>query len=328
MSKRLAKITGVGGYVPEYVLTNAELETMVDTNDEWIRTRTGIEERHILKDKTKASSDLGTEAVKQLLEKIGTSPDEIDLLICATATPDHLFPDTANVIRDKVGIKSGFGFEISAACSGFLYALTTGARFVESGLNKVIVVGADKMSSIVDYTDRSTCIIFGDAAGAVLLEPSDDDTGLIDSVLESDGQGRHLLYQKAGGSLNPATHETVENKEHFIYQEGRAVFKYAVNGMVGSIKQVLERNKLEKSDIQWLVPHQANMRIINSVSHMFDFPKEKVMVNIQKYGNTTTATIPLCLWEWEDKLQKGDHLILTAFGGGFTWGATLIKWAY
>ncbi len=328
MGRTIAKIVGVAGYVPEYRLTNAELETMVDTNDEWIRTRTGIVERRILKDKTKASSDMGAEAVKQLLKKTGTAPDEVDLLICATATPDMLFPDTANVIRDKVGITSGFGFEISAACSGFLYALTTGARFVEGGLKKVIVVGADKMSSIVDYTDRSTCIIFGDAAAAVMLEPTDDGLGIIDSVLESDGSGRHLLYQKAGGSLHPATHETVENKEHFIYQEGRAVFKYAINGMVGSIKQVLERNGLSKEDIHWLVPHQANKRIIDGVANMFDFPKEKVMVNIQKYGNTTTATIPLCLWEWEDKLHKGDNLILTAFGGGFTWGATFLKWGY
>ncbi len=328
MRKKIAKITGVAGYVPDYVLTNAELETMVETNDEWIRTRTGIEERRILKDKSKASSDMGAEAVKLLLEKTGVSPDEIDLLICATATPDMLFPDTANVIRDKVGIKSGFGFELSAACSGFLYALTVGAKFVETGLKKVIVVGADKMSSIIDYTDRTTCILFGDASAAVMLEPSEDGTGILDSVLESDGVGRNFLYQKAGGSLHPATQETVANKEHFIYQEGRTVFKYAINGMVSSIKQVLEQNNLKKEDVQWLVPHQANMRIINGVANMFDFPKEKVMVNIQKYGNTTTATIPLCLWEWEDRLNKGDNLILTAFGGGFTWGATLLKWGY
>ncbi len=326
--RRRAKITGVGAYVPPFVLTNKDLEQMVDTSDEWITTRTGIKERRILTQPNTASSDLGAEAVKQLLHKTNTDPNEIDLVICATATPDMLFPDTANVIRDKVGIRSGFGFEISAACSGFLYALETGAKFVESGLQKVIVVGADKMSSIVDYTDRTTCILFGDAAGAVLLEPSDDDTGIIDSVLESDGMGRNYLYQKGGGSYHPATHETVENREHFIYQEGRTVFKFAVNGMVQSIKKLMQRHQLSKDDIQWVVPHQANMRIIQSISHMFEFPLERIMVNIHKYGNTTTATIPLCLWEWENQLKKGDALILTAFGGGFTWGSIYLRWAY
>jgi len=329
MAKILAAITGVAGYVPEDVLTNADLEKMVDTNDEWITTRTGIKERRILKTPGKATSDMGVEVVNQLLDKTGVKAEEIDLLICATVTPDTTFPDTANTILDKVGAKNAFGYDINAACSGFLFALTTGAKFIESGMyKKVIIIGADKMSSIVDYTDRATCIIFGDGAGGVLLEPSNDGCGVIDAVLKSDGSGREFLHMKAGGSLKPATVETVANKEHFVFQDGKPVFKAAVTGMVSTVKQVLERNNMTIENINWLVPHQANMRIINSVGDMLDMPKEKVMVNIHKYGNTTAGTLPLCLWEYESQLNKGDYLMLTAFGGGFTWGSLLIKWAY
>ena len=327
MSKIHAAITGVGGYVPDDILSNADLEKMVDTTDEWITTRTGIKERRILKTPGKATSDMGVEVVRQILSKTNTTPDEIDMLICATVTPDTAFPDTANTILDKVGAKSVFGYDINAACSGFLFALTTGAKFIESGMyKKVIIIGADKMSSIVDYTDRTTCIIFGDGAGGVMLEPSSDGNGVIDSVLRSDGSGREFLHMKAGGSLKPATAETVAKREHFVYQDGKPVFKAAVNGMVNTVNQVLERNNMTVDDITWLVPHQANMRIINSVGDMLDIPKEKTMVNIHKYGNTTAGTLPLCLWEYEPLLKKGDNLMLTAFGGGFTWGSTLVKW--
>jgi len=329
MAKTFAAITGVAGYVPEDILSNADLEKMVDTTDEWITTRTGIKERRILRTPGKATSDMAVEVVKQLLAKTNTSPDEIDLLICATVTPDMTFPDTANTILDKVGAKNAFGYDINAACSGFLFALTTGAKFIESGMyKKVIIIGADKMSSIVDYTDRTTCIIFGDGAGGVLLEPTEEKSGVIDSVLRSDGSGREFLHMKAGGSLKPASPDTVMNKEHFVFQDGKPVFKAAVTGMVSTVKQVLDRNELEIDDINWLVPHQANMRIINSVGDMLDFPKEKVMVNIHKYGNTTAGTLPLCLWEYESQLKKGDKLMLTAFGGGFTWGSTYIVWHY
>ncbi len=329
MAKTFAAITGVAGYVPEDILSNADLEKMVDTTDEWITTRTGIKERRILRTPGKATSDMAVEVVKQLLAKTNTSADEIELLICATVTPDMTFPDTANTILDKVGAKNAFGYDINAACSGFLYALTTGAKFIESGMyKKVIIIGADKMSSIVDYTDRTTCIIFGDGAGGVMLEPTEEKSGVIDSVLRSDGSGREFLHMKAGGSLKPASADTVMNKEHFVFQDGKPVFKAAVTGMVNTVKQVLERNELEINDIDWLVPHQANMRIINSVGDMLDFPKEKVMVNIHKYGNTTAGTLPLCLWEYEPKLKKGDKLMLTAFGGGFTWGSTYIVWHY
>ncbi|MCU0329280.1 MAG: ketoacyl-ACP synthase III [Chitinophagales bacterium] len=329
MAKILAAITGVAGYVPEDILTNADLEKMVDTNDEWITTRTGIKERRILKTPGKATSDMGVEVVKQILEKTGTKAEEIEMLICATVTPDTTFPDTANTILDKVGAKNAFGYDINAACSGFLYALTTGAKFIESGMyKKVIIIGADKMSSIVDYTDRATCIIFGDGAGGVLLEPSEDGNGVVDAVLKSDGSGREFLHMKAGGSMKPATAETVAKREHFVYQDGKPVFKAAVNGMVSTVNQVLERNNMAIDDITWLVPHQANMRIINSVGDMLDIPKDKVMVNIHKYGNTTAGTLPLCLAEYEPQLKKGDNIMLTAFGGGFTWGSLLIKWAY
>jgi len=329
MATTRAAITGVQGYVPEHVLTNKELETIVDTNDEWIRSRTGIEERRILKGEGKGTSVMGIEAVRGLLEKTNTSPDEIELVICATVTADMQFPDTANIIADEVGIKNAFCYDINAACSGFIYALTTAARFIEAGAHKkVIVVGADKMSSIVDYTDRSTCIIFGDGAGAVLLEADTEGYGMVDALLKSDGAGRVYLHQKAGGSAYPATKETVERREHFVFQNGRPVFKAAVSGMADVVDQVIKRNGLSPDDINWLVPHQANRRIIESVAKMLDFPMERVMMNIHKYGNTTAATIPLCLWEWENQLKKGDNVVLTAFGGGFTWGAVYLKWKY
>ena len=326
---RRAQISGVHGYVPDYVLTNEELATMVETNDEWIQSRTGIKERRILKGEGKATSDLAVPAVKGLLEKTNTNPDDIDLIIVATVTEDMSFPDTANVIAGKLGIKNCYGFDLHAACSGFLFALTTGAQFIQSGVhNKVIVVGADKMSSITDFTDRTTCILFGDGAAAVLLEASADDDGLVDANLKSDPEGGKFLYKKAGGSLNPASVDNVMAKEHFLYQDGRPVFKAAVNGMSGAIKEVLKRNNLAKEDIDWLVPHQANMRIINAIANSLDFPIDKVTINIHKFGNTTAATIPLCLWEWENTFKKGDNLILTAFGGGFTYGAIYLKWAY
>ncbi|MES2881411.1 MAG: beta-ketoacyl-ACP synthase III [Bacteroidota bacterium] len=327
--KITAAITAVGGYVPETKLTNFDLEKMVDTNDEWIRTRTGVEERRILKEVGKGSSDLAVPAVLQLCEKRGIQPDEIDCLICATVTPDMVFPATANIICDKVGAKNAWGFDLGAACSGFLFALTTGAALIESRrYKKVVVVGVDKMSAIIDYTDRQTCIIFGDGAGAVLLEPNSDGFGVLDSILKSDGSGREFLHMKAGGSVKPATIETVEAKEHFVFQDGQPVFKAAVKGMADVSAELLERNNLTGDDIAWLVPHQANLRIIDATANRMGLPKEKVMINIQKYGNTTAATIPLCLWEWESQLKKGDNIVLAAFGGGFTWGATLVKWGY
>lgn len=329
MQKIHAAITAVGGYVPDYILTNAELETMVDTNDEWIQTRTGIKERRILKGEGKGTSDMAAEAVKQVLQKRGIDPSEIELLICATTTPDMQFPATANVIADKVGIKNAFGFDVSAACSGFLYALTTGSQFIESGrYKKVLVVGADKMSSIVDYQDRTTCIIFGDGAGCVLLEPNEEGYGVIDSILRSDGAGRAHLHQKAGGSVKPASIETVMNKEHYIYQEGQTVFKFAVKNMADVSAEIMQRNNLTGDDVAWLVPHQANLRIISATADRMGLPESKVMINIQKYGNTTSGTLPLCLWEWESQLKKGDNIVLAAFGGGFTWGATYLRWAY
>ena len=330
MSNTRAAITGVGGYVPEYVLTNKELETLVDTNDEWIRSRTGIEERRIQKEPGKATSDLAVEAARDLLKQLDMDPMEVDLIICATVTEDMSFPDTGTVICHKLGAKKAFGFDIHAACSGFLYALTVGAQFIQTGTyKKVMVIGADKMSSIVDYEDRTTCILFGDGAGAVMLEPGQEEGfGLLDSVLYGDGEGKDLLYMRAGGSLMPASHETVDQRLHYLYQDGRPVFKKAVAGMVSAVEEILERNHLNADEIDWIVPHQANMRIISSVAGMLKFPIEKVMINIHKYGNTTAATLPLCLWDYQKQLKKGDNLILTAFGGGFTWGATYIKWAY
>lgn len=327
--KITAAITAVGAYVPEYRLTNAELEKMVDTNDEWIRTRTGIEERRILKGENQGISAMAVPAVEQLLKKRGISAEEIDCMICCTVTPDMIFPATANIICDKIGAKNAFGFDLSAACSGFLFGVTTGTSFIESGrYKKVVVVGSDKMSAIVDYTDRTTCVLFGDGAGAILLEPNEDGYGVLDSLLRSDGSGAHFLKMKAGGSARPASHETVNAKEHYIYQEGQQVFKFAVKGMADISHELLEKNHLSGDDIAWLVPHQANKRIIDATANRMGLSMDKVMLNIQRYGNTTSATIPLCLSEWESKLKKGDLIVLAAFGGGFTWGATLIKWAY
>jgi 3-oxoacyl-[acyl-carrier-protein] synthase-3 len=327
--KITAAITAVGAFVPEHKLTNADLEKIVDTNDEWIVSRTGVSERRILKGEGLGTSDMGAPAIKQLCEKRGIKPEEIDCVICATVTPDMVFPATANIICDKIGAKNAWGFDLEAACSGFLFALTTGAALIESKrYKKVVVVGADKMSAITDYTDRTTCILFGDAAAAVLLEPNVEGFGVLDSILKTDGSGRNYLYMKAGGSLRPPSAETVANKEHFVYQEGPAVFKFAVKGMADVSAELLERNKLTGDDIAWLVPHQANKRIIDATANRMGLPQEKVMLNIHKYGNTTAATIPLCLYEWKQQLNKGDNLVLAAFGGGFTWGATLVKWAY
>lgn len=329
MSRKTAAITAVGGYVPEGVLTNEDLAKMVDTSDEWITSRTGIKERHIIKEKGIAASDLGAEAVKELLHKKGLDPMEIDLLICATISPDMRVPDTANTILDKIGGKKAWGFDINAACSGFLFAMTTAAQFIESGMHKkVVVVGADVMSTVVDYSDRTTCILFGDGAGAILLEPSEEGLGLQDSVLKGDGSGRNLLNIKAGGSLIPYNRENYDSKDFFIYQDGKSVFKAAVTGMSGAITELMQRNHLTKDEISWIVPHQANKRIINSIGEFLDFPMERVMSNIYKYGNTTAATLPLCLWDYEKQLKKGDKLLFTAFGGGFTWGASYLKWAY
>jgi len=329
MTRINAAITGIHGYVPDYVLNNKELEELVDTNDEWIVSRTGIKERRILKDKNKGSSDLGTAAINGLLKKTNTLAEDIDLLICATATPDMLFPSTACLIANKIGAGNICAFDIMAACSGFLYALTTASKFIESGTyKKVIVVGCDKMSSIVDYTDRTTCVIFGDGAGAVLLEPNFNDLGIQDTILRSDGGGGEFLHQKAGGSLHPASHKTVDAKEHFIYQDGQPVFKAAVKSMADVSEEIMKRNNLTADDVAWLVPHQANKRIIDATSRRMGVGDEKVMLNIEKYGNTTTGTIPLCLWDWETKLKKGDNLVLAAFGGGFTWGSIYLKWAY
>lgn len=329
MTKIKAAITAVGGYVPPDKLTNEDLSKMVDTTDEWIQARTGIKERRILRGEGKATSDLATPAVEDIIRKKGLDPKDIQCIICATVTPDMIFPATANLISKKVGAVNAFGFDVAAACSGFLFALSTGAAFIESGrYNKVIVVGADKMSAIVDYTDRTTCILFGDGAGAVLLEPATDETGLQDSILKSDGSGADSLRMAAGGSLRPASIETVTAKQHYIFQEGKTVFKYAVTGMADVTEEVLKRNNLTGNDIAWLVPHQANMRIIQATADRIGLPKEKIMVNIERYGNTTAATIPLCLWDWEKQLKRGDNLLIAAFGGGFTWGATWLIWSY
>ena len=329
MKKINAAITGIQGYVPDYVLDNKELEKLVDTNDEWIVSRTGIKERRILKGENKGSSDLGTAAVNGLLKKTNTLAEEIDLLICATATPDMLFPSTACLIANKVGAGNICAFDIMAACSGFLYALSTASKFIESGTyKKVIVVGCDKMSSIVDYTDRTTCVLFGDGAGAILLEPNFEGLGVQDTILRSDGGGGEFLRQKAGGSLYPASHKTVDAREHFVYQDGQPVFKAAVKSMADVSEEIMKRNNLTADDVAWLVPHQANKRIIDATSRRMGVGDEKVMLNIEKYGNTTTGTIPLCLWDWESQLKKGDNLVLAAFGGGFTWGSIYLKWAY
>ena len=328
MDKIRAMVTGIHGYVPEYRLTNKELESLVETNDEWITSRTGIKERRILKGENQGTSVMGIEAVKGLLEKTGTDPMDIELIICATVTPDMPFPATGNIIADKVGAKKSFSFDIGAACSGFLYALQLGAQFIQAGTHKkVVVVGADKMSAIVDYQDRTTCILFGDGAGAVLLEATTEEYGVMDAILKADGSGESYLHMKAGGSRKPATPETLANREHYAYQEGATVFKFAVTNMADVSAEVMERNGLTGDDIAWLVPHQANKRIIDATANRMGVGPEKVMMNIERYGNTTAATIPLCLWEYESQLKKGDNLILAAFGGGFTWGAIYLKWA-
>lgn len=327
MNKLTAAITAVQGYIPEDILTNEDLSKFVDTSDEWITSRTGIKERRIMRNG--ASSDMAAAAVKQLLEKKGIDPMDIDLVICGTVTPDHPFPSTANILSDKTGMKNAWSFDVNAACSGFLFALATGSQFIETGkYKKVIVVGVDKMTSIVDYQDRTTCVIFGDGAGAVLLEPNTEGLGLQDFILHSDGSGREFLVQPAGGSLHPASIETVENRMHYVKQEGQSVFKFAVTNMADVSAKIMEKNNLTSDDVQWLVPHQANLRIIDATANRMGLSKEKVMINIEKYGNTTAGTLPLCLWDYEKQLKKGDTLILSAFGGGFTWGAIYLKWAY
>lgn len=329
MAKINAAITAVASYVPDYVLTNKELEKLVDTNDEWITSRTGIKERRILKGEDQGVTEMAKVAVQRLLEKRGIGPEEIDLVIFCTVTPDKVFPASANIVSRKVGMKNAFGFDLNAACSGFIYGLITGSKFVESGTHKkVVVIGADKMSSILDYTDRATCIIFGDGAGVVLLEADENGNGIQDSILKSDGSGEEFLHQKAGGSERPATHGTVDRKEHFVYQEGKTVFKFAVSNMADVSYQIMQRNNLTANEIAWLVPHQANLRIIDATAHRMGVGKEKVMINIDRYGNTTNGTIPLCLSDWESQLHKGDNIILSAFGGGFTWGSVYLKWAY
>jgi 3-oxoacyl-[acyl-carrier-protein] synthase-3 len=329
MKNITAAITAVEAYTPDYVLNNQELEKMVDTSDEWIKTRTGILERRILKGKDLGTSDIAVEAVRKLLDKRGISPLEIDLLICATVTPDMQFPATANIICDKIGAKNAWGYDINAACSGLIYALTTASKFIETGnYKKVVVIGADKMSSIIDYQDRNTCIIFGDGGGAILLEPDTHGFGVLDTCLYSDGAGRHHLHQKAGGSVKPATIETVQNREHYVYQEGQTVFKFAVVKMAEAAAEIMERNHLKPEDIAYLIPHQANLRIIQATADRMGIGMDKVIVNIQKYGNTTNGTIPICLAESQHLFKKGDNLVLAAFGGGFTWGSVYVKWAY
>lgn len=322
-----AAITAVGGYVPEKILTNDDLAKMVDTNDEWIRTRTGIRQRHVMED-GKATSDICVEAINQILEKKNLSASEIDLIIVATVTPDHVFPATANIVSHKIGALNAFSYDISAACSGFLYALETGAKFIESGkYKKVVICGADKMSAIIDYQDRNTCVIFGDGGGAVLLEPSEEN-GIIDSILKSDGVGKEYLHQKAGGSMYPPTHETIDKRMHYVYQEGKTVFKFAVTNMAQVSRDLMDRNNLTGDDVDYLAAHQANLRIIDATANRMELEKDKVLINIDRYGNTTAGTIPLLLSDFEKKFKKGDKIILAAFGGGFTWGAIYLKWAY
>jgi 3-oxoacyl-[acyl-carrier-protein] synthase-3 len=329
MTKITAAITAIGGYVPDYILTNKELETIVDTNAEWIETRTGVKERRILKGEGLGTSDMCVKAINELLEKRGITALDIDLIIVGTVTPDFIFPSTSNIICEKIGAKNAWGYDLSAACSGFVFSLATGIQFIESGkCKKVIVVGADKMSAIVNYEDRTTCILFGDGAGAVLLEPNTDGLGIIDSILKVDGKGGQYLYQKAGGSVNPSSHATVDAKQHYVVQEGQTVFKHAVVGMAEVSAQIMAQNKLTGADIAWLVPHQANKRIIDATAKRMDLAPEKVMMNIDRYGNTTSGTIPLCLWDYEKKLKKGDNIIISTFGAGFTWGAIYLKWAY
>lgn len=329
MNNIRAAITGIEAFLPEYKLTNEELSTMVDTSDEWIMQRVGIKERRIQKGEGMATSDMGAEAAKRLFAKTGVSPDEIELVVVATVTPDMFFPPTACIIADKAGIKNAWGFDISAACSGFIYAFQTVSQFIETGrYKKILLVASDKMSSITDYSDRTTCALFGDAAVAMLIEPSLEDVGLVDHIFQADGSGRHYLYMKAGGSFKPSSHETIDAGEHFIHQEGQTVFKVAVSKMADVAVEMMEKHKITPEELSWLVPHQANLRIIEATARRMGLSKEKVMINIERYGNTTAATIPLCLWDWEKQLKKGDKLILAAFGGGFTWGSIYLKWAY
>ena len=329
MNKVKAAITGVAGYVPDYILTNKELEGMIDTNDEWITTRTGIKERRILKNPNKGTSYMGAKAAKELLKKTNTRAEEVDLIICATTTPDMMVASTACIIADKIEAKNAFAYDLMAACSGFLYALSTAAKFIESmQYKKVIVIGADKMSSIIDYQDRATSIIFGDDAGAAMIEPNYEGLGIHDEILKSDGSGREFLHMKAGGSVKPPSHETVDNREHYVFQDGKTVFKSAVQNMADVSEEIMKKNNLKGEDIAWLVPHQANLRIINATANRMCISEDKVMLNIGKYGNTTAATIPLCLWDYENDLKRNDNIILAAFGGGFTWGSIYLKWAY
>ncbi len=329
MSKIHAAITAVNGYVPDYVLTNAELETMVDTSDDWITSRTGIKERRILKGEGLGTSDMAVHAVNGLLKKRGIDASEIELIIFCTTTPDFTFPATANVLADKIGAKNAWGYDLQAACSGFIFGLATGASFVESGRHKkVLVVGGDKMSSIINYEDRTTCIIFGDGCGCALLEPNEEGLGIQDSITRTDGAGRDFLGMKGGGSVQPATHESIDAKLHYAHQEGPIVFKFAVTNMADVAAEIMERNNLTPDDVAWLVPHQANKRIIDATANRMGVTTDKVMINIERYGNTTNGTIPLCLWEWEGRLKKGDNIVLAAFGGGFTWGSIYLKWAY
>lgn len=329
MTSIVPAITAVGGYVPDYILTNQELERLVDTNDEWITSRTGIKERRILKGENQGTSVMALKVLNQLLEKSNTDPKELDAVILATITPDYFFPTTANLIATEAGAVNAFGFDMAAACSGFLFALETGANFIRSGnYKKIAVIGADKMSSIINYKDRNTCILFGDGAGGVMLEPNEEGLGIYDSILRSDAVGKELIYLKGGGSVHPPTHETIDAGLHNFYQDGKHVFRYAVKSMAGVAAEIMERNNLNGDDIAYLVPHQANKRIIDATASRMDVGPEKVMMNIQNYGNTTSATIPLCLFDYENKLNKGDNLVLAAFGGGFTWGSMYLKWAY
>jgi 3-oxoacyl-[acyl-carrier-protein] synthase III len=328
MSKTTAAITAVGGWVPQDLLTNDDLSKLVDTNDEWITSRTGIKKRHILKGEDMGTSEIGVGAVKNMVERYGVNVEEIDMVIFCTSTPDMLVPATANILAHKIGAKNAFGFDLNAACSGFLFGLTTASKFIESGTHKkVLVVGGDKMSSIIDYTDRTTCIIFGDGGGCVLLEPNQEGLGIIDSVLKSDGVGVDFLNIKAGGSFRTLTPENIHKREQFVYQDGQPVFKNAVKGMTDTLKTIMSRNNLTVDDVNWVIPHQANIRIIESVASMSNLPMEKVVVNIQKYGNTTNGTLPLCFSDFGDSFKKGDNILITAFGGGFTWGTILLKWA-
>jgi 3-oxoacyl-[acyl-carrier-protein] synthase III len=329
MTQIRAAITAVNGWLPEYVLTNEELSTMVDTNDEWIMTRTGIKERRILKEKGKATSDMAAEAVKGLLLKSGTAPEDVELVIVCTITPDMAFPNTASLVCLKAGLSKAWGFDLNAACSGFIFGLETATQFITSGkYKKIILIGADMMSTIVDYTDRTTCVLFGDGAGAVLIEPINEELGVIDSELKTNGIGGQYLNLKGGGSLNPKTKENIDSKDNYLFQDGQNVFKFAVKSMADAAEEIMKRNNLVGDDIAWLVPHQANKRIIDATAHRAGLTDDKVMLNIHKYGNTTAATIPLCLWDYEKQLKKGDNLILAAFGGGFTWGSIYLKWAY